>query len=297
MKKPSFVTPLILSLLALPAFAGNDKNFTYLALGDSVPFGMNPLLLLSPDVRSESFVGFPEVIAEWDHLAQSKKEVNAACPGETSSSFLGLTTRDLGCYSEHLNPAFPAFKTSGLMHVAYGESQMQFAQTQLQNNKHINLVTLMTGANDVLLAIQDAGCPPPPVGAACAQAAVLGALPQYGANLTAILTNIRANYNGTLVLVKYYSPSPELDGVAMALNATMDSVALYGNLGGSFKVKFADGFSAFQAAAVLAGFMDGDACKAGLVIPLPPGTPGPPCDIHPTKIGREILAKIIELAK
>ncbi len=36
---------LALALLTASAFAGNDKNYTYLALGDSIAFGMNPLLL------------------------------------------------------------------------------------------------------------------------------------------------------------------------------------------------------------------------------------------------------------
>ena len=205
---------------------------------------------------------------------QSKKLVNASCPGESSASFLGLTTFDLGCNSPHQDPDFPPFKLTGLMHTPYATSQMEFATTQLKNNKHINLVTLMIGANDVLevIACQQTGMP-------------LGcntdfdvALANYGANLTAILSGIRANYDGTLVLVTYYAPSPGFLGLGTALNLTMTAAAA------PYHVKIADAFLPFIGAEAARGALPGDACSAGLVIQLPPGSK-PPCDIHPTKTG------------
>jgi len=57
-------------------------------------------------------------------------------------------------------------------------------------------------------------------------------------------------------------------------------------------VQFADGFTAFKTASA---FVGGDACKAGLLIPLPPGFPTP-CDIHPSPLGRDLLAAIVEIA-
>ena len=33
-----------LALLVAPLFGGNEKNFTYLALGDSIAFGFDPLV-------------------------------------------------------------------------------------------------------------------------------------------------------------------------------------------------------------------------------------------------------------
>lgn len=83
----------LLSVLITPVFAGNDTNYNYLALGDSVPFGLNPVLLppYSQVTPSPSqFVGYPESLAAIEHLLQSKKEVNASCPGETSASFLNV---------------------------------------------------------------------------------------------------------------------------------------------------------------------------------------------------------------
>jgi len=292
--KNTFVAALVLlALLIAPAFAGNEKNFTYLALGDSVPFGINPLLLppyTTHIPQPSDFVGYPETIADREHLLQSKKLANASCPGETSASFLDVNQLDLGCNSPHVVPGlppFPPFKTSVGLKTPYTVSQMEFATDQLKNNKHINLVTLMIGANDVLLAIQQAGCAPPPAGALCSEAAVIGAIGPYADNLATILTNIRANYKGTLILVGYYAPmSPDFDPIALALNKTMAAV------GAHFGARVADAYMPFKAASRPSG----DACTAGLVIRLPAGAPTP-CDIHPTERGRNILATIVELAQ
>jgi hypothetical protein len=39
--------------------------------------------------------------------------------------------------------------------------------------------------------------------------------------LATILTGIRAEYQGTLILMTYYSPEPALDAVTVALNGDM----------------------------------------------------------------------------
>ena len=59
-------------------------------------------MLLVPDPPPPSpseLTGYPEVLANLEHLLQSKKELNASCPGETSSSFLAAGTPDYGCNS------------------------------------------------------------------------------------------------------------------------------------------------------------------------------------------------------
>jgi hypothetical protein len=52
-------------------------------------------------------------------------------------------------------------------------------------------------------------------------------------------------------------------------------------VGSNFGVKFADAFTAFQAY--------GDPCLAGLLIPLAVGV----CDVHPSPLGRNILAQTV----
>src|SRR5580765_7595271 len=100
-RRIAMVAPLLLAFFCRQSFAGNDKNYTYLALGDSVAFGMDLRLLLGPTLPSPSqFIGYPEALAAVEHLSQSKKEVNAACPGETSDSFIhGISGSEIdgGC--------------------------------------------------------------------------------------------------------------------------------------------------------------------------------------------------------
>jgi lysophospholipase L1-like esterase len=242
-----------------------------------------PPLSKVPPTPSE-FIGYPTPVAELDRLIGLNKLVNAACPGETSGSFLDITVPDNGCNSPHVQPDFPPFKTTIGLHTSYTDAQMKFAEDQLASNKHIKLVTLSIGANDVLLAL--------PALEACGanttcQQGVLGPILQtYAGNLGQILTRIRAKYSGMLMLMTYYSPAPALDGVTQALNSVMLQV------GAGFHVTVADGYDAFRIASAP---FNNDACQAGLLIKLPPGGPAP-CDVHPSPLGRVILAATVEFA-
>src|SRR5437879_4300756 len=170
MKKTILISQIAIALLATPAFAGNGKDFTYLALGDSIPFGMN-ILLLPPYATQlptpSQFVGYPETIASVGQLLNSKGLLNASCPGESSGSFLNVTVLDDGCNSPHLLPgggSLPAFKPTIGLKANYTGAQMDFAETQLASNKRIDMVTLSIGANDVLLLLQQCGNDPVCVG-------------------------------------------------------------------------------------------------------------------------------------
>jgi lysophospholipase L1-like esterase len=290
-----------LVLAAAPLFATNQSSYTYLALGDSVPFGMNVTLLppYSTQVPTASeFIGYPETVAALENLLNSGKEVNAACPGETSGSFLNINVRDNGCNFPHPEPPplqpIPPAKPE-LLHTPYTAAQMDFALWQLAANKHINLVTLSIGANDILLVLPQleqclatSGCDPETI-----LGPVLG---NYASNLVQILTRIRSQYHGTLILMTYYSPAPALDTVTQALNGTMLQVASQLNAQPGFpQISIADGYTAFRAVSAPFG---GDACQAGLLIKLPPGPfTTTPCDIHPSPLGRDILAATVVLAQ
>jgi lysophospholipase L1-like esterase len=276
----ALVPALASLLLTSTVSAANLKNYTYLALGDSVAFGLNPTLLIpnQPPPPASVFVGYPEVVAADEHLLTSKKEVNAACPGETSGSFMTAGAPDLGCHS--LGPqGQPPYKTSAQLHADYSATQLQFAVSELSTNKHINLVTLGIGSNDALLFIRNCQATADPNG--CIATGLPGVIDTYAGNLIQILTAIRqtAGYRGRLVLVGYYSPTPDLIPVAIALNTTMIAV------GAQFGTIFADGFTAFELAAAASG---GDVCKAGLLIQL-----GNTCDIHPSVAGRNVLAAAV----
>jgi lysophospholipase L1-like esterase len=292
------IASLVLTALGAPGFASTD--YTYLALGDSVPFGMNVTLLPPYSQRTPTpaeFIGYPEIVAS----AVRVSEVNASCPGETSGSFLNTSAPDYGCNSPHVVPlptpgltpvTIPPFKTTIGLHTDYKGAQMDFAVSQLKANKRIDLVTLSIGANDVLLVLpllEQCG-----TDAVCVNNILLPVLRTYAMNLAQILTGIRAQYQGTLILMSYYSPSPALDSLTETLNGVMTQVA--GQLSttpGFAPITIADGFTAFQRASESSNH---DACQAGLLIQLPPSPYNlSPCDIHPSPLGRDLLATLVEL--
>jgi lysophospholipase L1-like esterase len=261
---------LILAVLAAPVFGGNDKNYTYLALGDSIAFGYDPTVV---NPAPDKYIGYPERVAEVDHLLQSKKEVNAACPGETSGSFLVLGAPDNHCQD---------FKAAFGLHTYYPGSQLSFATTELASNKHINLVTLSIGGNDLLLLQQACTSSTGQLDTGCVTAGLPAVLATYGQHLFEILAAIRASYKGTLVVMTSYVPTANslFQTAVGALDGVMVGVAA------PFGVKFADGYTAFQHAS---GPFGGDPCAAGLLIQLP-ASMGGGCDVHPSPLGRNILA-------
>jgi lysophospholipase L1-like esterase len=259
--------------------AADNSKSTYLALGDSVAYGLDVTLLLPPPAPPpppSAFTGYPEILASTLHFG---KEINTSCPGETSGSFIKGAPPDLGCYGPGPQGQ-PPFKASIGLHTNYSGAQLDFAVSQLLSNKGIDLVTLAIGSNDALLAI--AGCSTAPNPQVCVFSHLPQVLQTYAANLTHILTAIRrtARYKDDLVLVGYYAPSADLIPVAIALNTVTVAVSL------PFDVTYADGFTAFQLAA--AGF-GGDVCRAGLLVHLSPTT----CDIHPSPKGRDLLAATV----
>lgn len=265
---------LLFLLGAAPAQAneGGDGG-TYLALGDSVPFGFNPLVTNPKDV--DAFVGYPEIVARQLDL----KDVNATCPGEATGGFLSLTGTDNVCRP---------YRAAAPLHVRYKGTQMAFAISYLQHHHNVRLVTLTLGANDVFRFQKDhpecfTASPP----AACA-AMIGGVFATMQANLNTILANIRGTgYTGLIVGVTYYALNygdPASVGGSLALNAQMIAAAA------SHGVLIASGFTAWQSTALAVPLPHtGDSCVAGLLIRLSSTT----CDVHPTPRGRNLLAAAV----
>jgi lysophospholipase L1-like esterase len=279
---------IALALLVSPVFAGSGAGYRYLALGDSISFGYHPLP--PPPQPIQSYVGYPEIL---DPLVP-KQEVNASCPGQTSASFLhGAAASNTEVPGENCEvisqPLLPGWKAAGLpLHNPYTGTQADFAVSQLQGNKSIDLVTISLGGNDLLFVQFMCGGPGAPNFAACVQVALPAALFAYGNNLGTILTRIRqeAKYTGTIVLVKYFATStdPLVHQAIGALNQAMAQVASH------FPgVKLADAYTAFQIASIPYG---GDPCKAGLLVRLTPTT----CDVHPTLLGQRVIATTVLIA-
>lgn len=252
--------------LAMTSAAATDlpRNTRYLALGDSIAFGYNPLVI---PVDIDKYVGYPEIVSDIVH----RKVANAACFGETSGSFLVPNAPDLGCR---------AWRTNYPLHVSYGGTQMQYVLDYLRTNgKKTDLITIDIGVND--LGILLAGCN---YDFDCATLGLPSTLAAYAQNLTTIFAGIRqTGYAGPIIAVTPYAVNYNDQIVVtglLALNGVLSQVA------SAFGVRVADVFTAFQAADIPFG---NDSCSAGLLVKLPNNT----CDIHASLAGQTLIAQTV----
>jgi lysophospholipase L1-like esterase len=264
------------SVSALPVTPGSS----YLALGDSVTFGYEEAQVVpAPDYAdASSFVAYPEMLGAELRL----KVANAACPGETSASLINPKAQSNGCENT-VSRSQVAYRKQHPLHVSYTGSQLSYATTYLRTHSNVRLVSLMIGANDLLLCQETThdGCV-----SATEQAATDAKLAR---NVRVILSAIRdkAHYRGQLAIVNYYSPNYDsafLDAASTGLNASVDKAAK------PFGVEIADGYGELRAASVHAG---GNTCLAGLLTQL--GKPGT-CGVHPSYAGQALLAQALEKA-
>jgi lysophospholipase L1-like esterase len=141
-----------------------------------------------------------------------------------------------------------------------------------------NFITINLGANDLfLLQHECAGVP------ACIEAGLSAVLQQFGQNVATIYTNIvHTGFHKQLIALTTYSTNyndPLVTGAVSAIDAVLVQVT------NQFGFTVADGFGAFKQASEPSL----DPCAAGLLIKLPDGT----CNVHPSKLGREVLAGAI----
>ena len=253
---------------------------TYLALGDSLPFGYNPLIQ-PPNLAS--YYGYPSFISSFTREGLA----NASCPFETTGTLLsGGTSADglFGC---------PVWRAgSGLaspLFVSYSGAQIDYATTYLQSHPNTQLVSIQVGGNDLAdVAIDCAGDP------ACEAANLPVAMGQVAQNLGAAVGRIRgAGYIGPIVLVNYYAFNYTDVRQTTGFGALAQAIAAVA--AASPNVKVADAFKAFAMAST---FTNGDTCAAGLRIKLNSLNPatGDTCDVHPSMTGQAVLAGSVALA-
>lgn len=247
-------------------------NGSFLALGDSVPFGY-----IAGDgpayVNPKNFVGYPDYVGGEERL----DTVNGACPGETSSSFIFSTGADNGCR---------AFRANFPLHVSYTSTQLNFAMSFLATHKQTRLVTINLGANDGLLLQMSCNGDP-----TCIEAGLPRALATLKLNMDTILRSLRATgFRGVLIVVNYYSldyTDPQQTGLTILLNQALAAVAAANG------AVVADAFTAFQTAASTR-FAGGQTCKAGLLSVKPLDATQKSSDDHPTQSGHQLLADTVE---
>jgi lysophospholipase L1-like esterase len=249
--------------------SSSAKTGTYLALGDSVPFGFRADAGNAYS-DAKNFVGYPELVGK----KLGAKVLNAACSGETTTSFLDAKAQSNGC--ENTLQAPFGYRTLYPLHFLYdspNQSQMDLAVKTLKADSGIDLVTLQIGANDAFIcqATTPDKCTSPESQLAVGQT--------VQTNLNRILKSLRndAGYHGQIIVVTYYALNyANATGVAtQALDQGIAQVAKANS------ADVADGYAAFQPTAQTSG---GDSIAAGLVLPN---------DVHPTDRGQQLLADAV----
>ena len=273
----TFAITLLLSVvLAATTFAQDRDDHgegSYLALGDSVAFGY--IIQAGFEyINPENFVSYADYAARMLRL----QLVNAACPGETSSSFLSSSAPDLGCRA--IRAAFP-------LHVAYSSTQLDFAISYLKTHPRTRLVTIDIGANDVF--ILENTCVQTANPLQCIQSGLPSVLGTIGLNVETILGELRATgYKGTIVVANYYSldfSDPQQNQLSTAVDAVLAGAA------SDHGAVVADVFTAFKNALPTTLTGDNWTCKAGLLNATPQNQFV--CDIHPSQSGHKLIGKSI----
>jgi lysophospholipase L1-like esterase len=263
-----FALLLMLTGTTIAASAQGASGPRYLALGDSVSFGFITQAGFEY-INADNFIGFPTYAGQGAKL----NVINAACPGETTGSFLSSAAPDNGCRE------FLALGAQ--LHVFYSSTQLAFAIAFLKSHPSTRLITVGLGADDVLLL--RAACPGDPL---CIETGLPAVLAAVTANMETILSDLRATgFTGTIVVVNYYSvdySDPTETGLTSALNDALAAAAA--QAGGVV----ADVFTAFQTATVPAG---GKTCNVGLLNASPASQFA--CDVHPSQSGQMLIGSVV----
>jgi len=261
---------------------GSAEHSQYLALGDSLAFGFNPLVQ-PPDLFK--YIGYPKIVGGILGLQLS----NASCPGETTSTFVETSTTPSdyypGYYCVPSKDQVFVPSNNGETQLTYfvpyhgSPDQLVYATTFLKENPGTRLVTIDIGLNDVgLVQINCASTPQD------CQSQLSAALATVGQNLAEIFSGLRATgYQGPIIAVDAFSfnySDPVQSGAIGAYNTVMEQAA------SPFDVTVADLYPLFEH---LAAPFGGDTCAAGVLVKLSGGT----CDTHPNLLGQAFIASAV----
>jgi lysophospholipase L1-like esterase len=271
MRRICFASILLMLSTSIALFAADlAAGHRDLALGDSVSFGFITNAGFEY-VNPANFIGFPEYVGPLLKLHTS----NAACPGETSGSFLSSTAPDDGCRF---------YRSQAPLHARYSSTQLDFAVSFLKSHPNTRLVSIGLGANDVLLLRTKCANDP-----TCIALGLPGVLAAVETNLATILGDLReAGFRGITVVVNYYSVDYS-DTSETAITAALNRALATASARAGTVV--ADVFTAFRAVAGLAG---GHTCHVGLLNASPQNQFL--CDIHPSQSGQKLIARTVEQA-
>jgi lysophospholipase L1-like esterase len=289
------------ALVSAPAAAAAGD--TYLALGDSLAYGYHQAQFneevkngtFSPTHFEEGYVNdFANTLKESDPSLQL---INDGCPGETTEALLhGSGTpefENLFC-ANFPTPSFP----DAFLHHVYHKSQLEDA-LEIIKVDHVTTITLDIGSNDLLQFLEDTCGFPKEDTCTSEQTAANSA--HVVANVGTILADLHAaDPHATIVYLAAYNPFPGVvpggDEQIAAFNAALQEVAT-----SIPKVAFANALPVFNPSGTSGGSeIPGDLPTiCAYTAMCPGGTYNPTsseADIHPTKLGYEVLGKLVATA-
>lgn len=257
-----------------PVYAGAR----YIALGDGTVFGYRePTNRPIPDyAKAKHFYGYGEIVAKDFGLSME----NAACPGETSASFIAVGRPSNGC-ERGIRNVGAGYRKLHPLHILYVSSQLYEGIDYVRyHRKTVRLVTFMIGMEDLRLCEETTADH-------CAAASERDAmLRNLRKNVSNALWRLRrgAAYHGQIVVVTYYSlnyQNPTITKWTQEVNTALVRGAK------SHGVRVANGFAAFKRASRQTG---GNPCTAGLLTILSGGG----CGTMPSAAGDALLASAVE---
>jgi lysophospholipase L1-like esterase len=286
--------------LALAPSAGAARvGGTYLALGDSLAYGYHAAQFQEefPNIKPESFNdGY---VNDFDQLLKlfnpSVQLINDGCPGEGTETMIHGSGVPGFCGGEDTSP----FPYVWLHHRYTTATQLSDALAILHANPNVSPITLDIGANDLLhfLATQCGF----PAADTCTEAQFGAEFVHIAGNVAYILGQLRAAApNAQIVLVGLYNPYPAFRGegadkLTAGLNKALETVAA-----SVPRTSFANPEPLFNPSLVL-GTPEStdDTTICAFTGMCPNGTfepTSPKADIHPTKLGYEVMAGVVAFA-
>jgi lysophospholipase L1-like esterase len=222
-RRPVLVAVLLLGLAGVLALTASATSGTeqrtprgyYLALGDSIAYGIQPTKV-KPGARPADFeTGYVYVFAaRLRKLAPGLRVVNYGCPGESTVTFARG-----GC---------PAFADHVKLHDTFRGAQLEAALSFLQAHPgDVSPITVTLYGNDWLPVLLDT-CKG---NVACARKHAPGATKAFASRLTVILRRIRtAAPDAEIIVTGAWNPDPnslrQLRSVYRSLEASIARAAM-----------------------------------------------------------------------
>jgi uncharacterized protein (TIGR03382 family) len=269
----------VLSVAGLSAAAMAQPNSTYIALGDSVGFGITTGASYSQISNGDR--GYVSLVADW-----FGSQNGGTRPGVLNLSVFGDST---GSFGTTTNPARALNTNYAALPVSQSARFAAAVAAETGAGRTISAVTVSLGANDLLQVIQQPGFQLLP---APQQVALVGAALQTAqTNLVQIYAGLRAALPTTpIIAVGYYdafaalpsqpdptnplapfNPNPAFTAAAtVSLNQIIEGVAT------AFGARYVDVFSAFAGQEAVLTNMVLDQTTA--------------FNVHPTPAGYQVIA-------